>query len=473
MKRSRLFLWLFILLAAVTVFTVAQEMIVKQTKPTETVTVLDEMLQLIKKNSIYEPKEGALVEGALKGMAAAINDPYSTYYTKEEAKLHESTLAEQKAGIGIELSERNGKFIIITPMKGSPAEKAGIRPLDEIVQIDDVKLSGQSMQKVLKLLQRDVGQEIEFVLYRASIDEHIRLKIKVQQMKNKTVTAETITVQDVPLGLISIRLFGENTATEWLQATEQLSKQNIKGLIVDVRGNPGGYLHSVAGVLGSLQKKGVIFAYMQDNKGVLEPLVTEPPTENYSKLKWPLVVLQNEGSASASEVFSGALKVWDAATIIGSKSFGKGTVQRSWDLNNGGQVKLSTSKWLMPNEQWIHQIGIEPHIEVEQHGIFSIEQTQLTKTYERGDYSTDISYVQRALFALGYSVGEVNGFYGDQLEDAVLLFKEREKAGNGTELDATFYKVLQQEIIDAQNNEENDLQLQMAIGYLMHNIQNN
>ena len=476
MKKSRLFLWLLVILVCVVVYTAVREAFVKPKQETSDLTVLEDMLGLIERNSIYDTEEEALVEGALKGMAQAIHDPYSTYYTESEAKLHQAALAEQKAGIGIELSEQQGKFIIISPMKDSPAEEAGVRPLDEIVQIDNVKLQGKSMQEVLKILQRDVGEEVEMVLYRASIDEHLRLKMTVQQMKNKTVSVSSVVVQNTTLGIISIRIFGENTAQEWIQAVEQLQKQNIKGLIVDVRGNPGGYLHSVAGVLSSLQKPGTVFAFMENNKGVLEPLHTEKleVADDYLKAlqKWPIAVIQNEGSASASEVFSGALKAWDIGSIIGVTSFGKGTVQQSWDLDNGGQVKLSTSKWLTPNEQWIHKKGISPHIEVEQHGIYGLEKIQLTSTYSKGDYHTDISFVQRALYALGYTVGEVNGYFGEQLVQAVLQFKEQHDGGSGEQLDPAFYEALQLQIAKQQSNEENDLQLQMAIGYLMHNIQN-
>lgn len=476
MSKSRLFLSLLVVVVAVVSFTVVREMLVKPKHNEVEMSVVEEMLGLIDQHSIYEPKQEVLVEGALKGMAQAIHDPYSTYYTESEAKLHEASLAEQKAGIGIELSESAGKFIIVAPMKDSPAEEAGIRPLDEIVQIDNEKLHGQSMQQVLKLLQREVGDEIELVLYRSSIDEHLRLKVTVQQMKNKTVTARTVVVQNVVLGVITIKLFGENTAQEWVQAVEQLRQQKVKALIVDVRGNPGGYLHSVAGVLSTMQKPGEVLAFMEDRTGVLEPLHTEQ-LENVEEQqealrKWPLTVVQNEGSASASEVFSGALKVWDSATIVGTKSFGKGTVQQSWDLQNGGQVKLSTSKWLTPAEQWIHKKGIEPHINVEQHAVFGLEKVQLVETYNVGDYHSDISFVQRALFALGYTVGEVNGYFGEQLKQSVLQFKEQHEAGSGEQLDPLFYEVLQQQITKAQGDEQNDLQLQMAIGYLMHNLQN-
>lgn len=476
MKKSRLFLSLFVIVAGVVIFTFVRELFVKTEQPKVEVTVVEEMLGLIQEHSVYKPEKEELVEGALKGMAQAIKDPYSTYYTETEAKLHEASLAEQKAGIGIELSESNGKFIIVAPMKDSPAEEAGIRPLDEIVQIDDVKLHGQSMQQVLKLLQRDVGDKVQLVLYRSSIDEHLRMSLTVQQMKNKTVSAKTAVVQDVVFGIISIKIFGENTAQEWLQAVKQLEQQNIKGLIVDVRGNPGGYLHSVAGVLSTLQKPGTVLAYMENRDGVLEPLHTEKLSDNEelerTLQKWPLTVLQNEGSASASEVFSGALKDWEKAILIGTTSFGKGTVQQSWNLKNGGQVKLSTSKWLTPTEQWIHKAGIEPDIEVEQHEVFGLEKVQLTDTYNVGDYHSDISFVQRALRALGFTVGEVNGYYGEQLKQSVLQFKEQFDGGDGEQLDETFYGALQQQINKTQSEEQNDLQLQMAIGYLMHQVQN-
>ena len=167
-----------------------------------------------------------------------------------------------------------------------------------------------------------------------------------------------VEAEGVKLGIVNLSLFGENTAEEWLIESERLLAQGVEGIVVDVRGNPGGYLHSVAALVSTLAKDGKVFAYMQNSEGEQKGIETQKLEieEGYKKKmeSLPLVLLQNEGSASASEVLSGALKEWGRATIVGSTSFGKGTVQDSWELSNGGELKLSTNRWLTPRREWIH-----------------------------------------------------------------------------------------------------------------------
>ena len=236
--------------------------------------VIDEMYDLIENESVYETDESKLVEGALRGMANAIKDPYSTYYSEEEAKVHEASLAGEKIGIGIEIANQNGKFVIISPIKGSPAEKAGVKPLDELVQVDEVKVTGKSMQEVMQLLQGDEGQEVSLVLYRQSIDQHIKLKVKREEMKSISVSSKVIPVLDEKIGHVMIHIFAENTLEQWTEEISKIQKEDIDALIIDVRDNPGGYLHSVAGVLSTLEKENVTFAYMQNGKGEMEEMKT-------------------------------------------------------------------------------------------------------------------------------------------------------------------------------------------------------
>ncbi len=286
---------------------------------------INEAMNLIEEKSVYSTKKDALVEGALRGMADAIKDPYSTYYSKEEAEQHRQMLAEERVGIGIELSENNGKFIVVSPVRSSPADKAGMRSLDEIVQVDGVRVDGKTMSELMHLIQGEKGTKVTIVVYRPSEDKHIKMTMERAAISNKTVTSEVVNIENTQLGYVEISLFGEKTSNEWVAETSKLLRQDIKGLVIDVRDNPGGYLHSVAALLSTVLEKGKVFAYMQNAEGAMEPLKTESKSfdEKYlqTMYKIPIVVLQNSGSASASEVLSGALKSWGRASLVGVKSF--------------------------------------------------------------------------------------------------------------------------------------------------------
>ena len=457
----------------------------QKSEGTTDLQVVDELLTIISKESVYDTTPDLLVEGALRGMANAINDPYSKYYTEKEASLHSQTLASERIGIGLEISESNGKFIIISPVKSSPAEKAGIRPLDELVQINETRLEGKTMGDVLNLIQGKEGEKVNLVLYRPSLDRHIKVNVERRKLKNETVHAETVTIEDTKIGYMTISMFGEKTATEWHKALNSMLDEDVEGLIVDVRDNPGGYLHSVAQVLSTLGPNDKIFAYMQNNEGAIEALKTAAESEEGKEGKkdeeseekmekvinsLPITVLQNEGSASASEVFAGAMKDWKRGTIIGLKSFGKGTVQQTWDLQNGGELKLSTNKWLTPSQQWIHGIGIETDIEVKQHPLYSVELKLLSGRFEQQDFSEEIAYSQLVLSEFGYKMVRDDGFFDEITAEAVLAFRERHDLPEGSHMDEVFFAKLSEELKLFKERPDNDMQLQMAISYLMHQI---
>jgi carboxyl-terminal processing protease len=458
---------------AVTIYTVVRHQFVSVEGASE-LEVVEELYSLIEEQSVYELESGMLVEGALRGMASAIEDPYSTYYSKEEAAIHKASLAGEKVGIGIEMSEKNGKFLVISPVKSSPAEKAGIRPYDEIVQINDVRLDGKTMGEVMKLMQGKAGEEVSLVLYRPSLERHITVVVERAEMKNETVLSEIVEVEGAKFGHITITLFAENTVEQWLEALTKLMEQDIKGLIVDVRDNPGGYLHSVAGIISTLGEQNKTFAYMQDANGHLEPVKTvkvEGLEElNKATRKLPLVVLQNEGSASASEVFSAAMQSWGTGTLVGATSFGKGTVQESWNLANGGQVKLSTNKWLTPKEVWVHGKGVKPDVETKQHPLFEIEFVPLRGRFEVGDFSEEVAYAQKVLHAFGFQIVRQDGYFDQTTQEALMDFRERYDLDEGDALDELFFEKLQEQITVYKSKKENDLQLQMAVSYLMHQV---
>ncbi|MFJ7981874.1 S41 family peptidase [Lysinibacillus xylanilyticus] len=439
---------------------------------------IDEAMNLIEEKSVYSTKKDALVEGALRGMADAIKDPYSTYYSKEEAEQHRQMLAEERVGIGIELSESNGKFIVVSPVRSSPADKAGMRSLDEIVQVDGVRVDGKTMSELMHLIQGEKGTKVTIVVYRPSEDKHIKMTMERAAISNKTVTSEVVNVENTPLGYVEISLFGEKTANEWVAETSKLLRQDIKGLVIDVRDNPGGYLHSVAALLSTVLEKGKVFAYMQNAEGAMEPLKTESKSfdEKYlqTMYKIPIVVLQNSGSASASEVLSGALKSWGRASLVGVKSFGKGTVQESWSLKNGGELKLSTNKWLTPKREWIHGQGIEANLVVEPNELFAFQMHPLSGKFKEGDMSEEIAYTQNALKKLGYKIARLDGYLDESTEEAVKLYREDQKlkkAEDNFNMDTTFFNSLNETLKKYKEDRQNDLQFQMATSFLLHNIE--
>lgn len=476
MRKSRFFL----LLAAVCLI-IAGFIFWQSSRPSKIgdthvsdVAVIDQAYSLIKENSVYGTKESALIEGAIRGMASAIQDPYSTYYTEKEAALHKQSLAGQRVGIGIEITEKDGKFIVVSPVKSSPAEKAGIRPYDEIVQVDEERIEGKTIGELMQLIQGEAGEKVTLVLYRPSTERHIKVSVERAEINNKTVASKVLKVDDTEIGYVSISMFGEKTAEEWVEATKKLVSEDIEGIIVDLRDNPGGYLHSVAAVVSSIEKDNTVFAYMQNGEGAMEPLKTaklEVDDSYLEKMKqFPIVLLQNEGSASASEVMAGAVQSWDRALIVGSKSFGKGTVQETWGLDNGGELKLSTNKWLTPERQWIHGKGIEADIEVEQHPLFSLEVIPLTGEFAEGDFSEEVAYTQKVLSGLGYTISRTDGFYDEGTAEAVLNYREKNDLKSGRQMDEEFFASIREQVTAYKQDAENDVQLNMGISVMMNRL---
>lgn len=478
MRKSRFF-FIFAIICVLLAIIVYWKSVTKQETDLKgsNIPVIDQAFTLIKEKSVFDTKDEELIEGALRGMTEAIKDPYSTYYTEKEAAIHRQSLAGQRVGIGIEITEKDGRFIVVSPVKSSPAEKAGIRPFDEIVEVDGVRLEGKTLGELLQLIQGEPGEKVSLVIYRPSTDRHIKITVERAEIDNQTVKWKVIPIEESKIGYVSISMFGEDTVEEWVEATKRLLSEKVDGMIVDLRDNPGGYLHSVAGVVSSIGKEGDIFAYMQNAEGTMEAIKTAKLDVDDDYLKRmktiPLVVLQNEGSASASEVMAGALKSWNRAIIVGLKSFGKGTVQETYDLENGGELKLSTNKWLTPDREWIHGKGIESDIEVEQHPLFAMEIMPLRGEFAEGDYSEEVAYVQKVLSGLGYNLSRTDGFYDEQTAEAVASYREKHDLESGRHMDDEFFASIRDQVASYKEDMEHDVQLKMGLSVMLHKIKGN
>ncbi|MET0785687.1 MAG: S41 family peptidase [Paenisporosarcina sp.] len=476
MRRSRVFLFVLLIVMIIS-FIVFWSPFQKnqEEKSISDIPAINEAYARILKSSVHPVKSELLVEGALRGMAETLKDPYSRYMTEEEAKSHKESLADERVGIGLEVMESNGRFIVVTPVKESPAAKAGVKPYDEIVRVNGERMEGKNLTELLKAIKGEKGTKVSLTVYRENENRHVEMSMKRDALQIHTVSSELIEKDDLKIGVVTITVFGEKTAEEWEKQTRSLVQRDIDGLIVDVRGNPGGYLHSVEAIASTMLDKGSTYAYMQDAEGILEPLPVLAKEEDAyikSMRKMPLVLLQDEGSASASEVLSGALKSNKRALIAGTKSFGKGTVQETWELSNGGEMKLSSHKWLTPSQEWIHGTGVKVDFLVESNALYQLNPQISTGTYRVGDYHVDVAYAQKVLKALGYSISRVDGYFDEDTAKAIKQFNEKEEAKNtSNEMNPVFFKNLRQKVITYKSSNKNDDQLQMSIGYLFHAVQ--
>ncbi|QFF98218.1 PDZ domain-containing protein [Psychrobacillus glaciei] len=470
MRKSRIFLYvfLFIILLGVVYFWMGKSS-TKQHEAISNNQVIDEAFQLIKQEAVFSKNDKQIVEGAIRGMAQALEDPHSTYLTEEEATAHDASLAEERVGIGAEIAISDGKFIVVAPLKDSPASKAGLKPQDEIVRVNGERLNGKTLSDLVKMLSGEKGTSLKMTVYRSSEERHVELHMKRETIAMHSVSSEVYEVDGYSIGIVAISIFGEKTGEEWKTQTKALVDRGIDGLLIDVRGNPGGYLFSVSTIVSTLLENGKTFAYMQDPNGVLEMLNTESKEKPYLN-KIPAVLLQNGNSASASEVLAGALKDNKRAMIVGETSYGKGTVQETHPLSNGGKLKISTHKWLTPKQEWIHHKGIQADLKVEPNELYTMDVKYPHGEFRVGDYGEEIKYAQNILAALGYNIVRRDGYFDEDTMKAVEKYREESKLESNKEIDDVFFQSLSKKISDYKDRKENDKQLQMGISYLIHGL---
>ena len=305
-----------------------------------------------------EINDDVLLEGAIKGMTSALNDPYTVFMNNNEFEKLLKQSNGSMTGIGVNIASLDNKIVIVSPIKDSPAEKAGIKSNDIIEKINDVAYTGDQLSEAVNVISNSVGSEIKFTIDRDGSNPFDVL-ITPQEVKLSVIDGEML---NSSIGYIRIHSFmNENTTEDFKNKVQELNGNGMKGLIVDLRENPGGLLSEAVGVASQFIPKDKIITYTVDKYGNKnESLSVGGIAEGI-----PLVLLVNENSASASEVVTGALRDYKLATIVGNTTFGKGIVQQTIRFNNDiGGLKVTISKYYTPNGENIHKIGIVPDIEV-------------------------------------------------------------------------------------------------------------
>ncbi len=317
------------------------------------------MLKDFLQENYYQPiEEETLMEGSIKGMFNSIGDPYTIYMSPSE---YDSFMTETEGsfgGIGIHVSvDENGLITIIAPIEDTPGERVGLKSGDKVIKVDGEDVVNKDLDEVVSKMKGEPGTRVNLTIIREGREDYIEKEITREIIKIKTVRSDII---DEEIGYIRISMFDRNTSKDFEDHLKTIEDNSIKGLIIDLRSNPGGLLNEVVKISDRILGEQII-VYTEDRDGNRK--------NNYSdeknKLDIPLVLLVDGGSASASEILAGAVKDSNSGTLIGTTTFGKGIVQNVEDLSDGSGIKYTSSEYFTPNGINIHGIGIEPDIIVE------------------------------------------------------------------------------------------------------------
>ena len=300
--------------------------------------------------------EKKLFQGAMHGLVESLDDPYSEYLDEEGfAHLNEITDGTF-GGIGVVLGQRNKEFVVVSPMEGSPGAKAGIEAGDKILKVNDVDTKGRTLEDVVRTIRGKKGTSVKLLLEHKN-GQQFTADIVRDDIKVKSVAGKML--PDSKIGYIRIAMFNENTGEEFKKAYEKLEQEGMQATLLDLRHNPGGLLNECVKVANFIVPKGPVVS-ITDKKG--ETKVYESKLE---KVKYPLAVLIDNGSASASEIVSGAVQDTKAGKLFGVKTYGKGCVQSVFPVTLETGLKLTTAMYYTPSGRSIHKVGVSPDVEIE------------------------------------------------------------------------------------------------------------
>lgn len=317
---------------------------------------LYEVRDVINSQYYQDIDQDALVEGAIKGMVNSVGDPYTVFFNAEEYKEFNDDGDGNYVGIGVIVGIKEDRIVVITPFEGSPAFKAGLRSGDFITKVEGVEYTGTELDKAVSVIKGEEGKPVTLTIMRNGEEQDItivRASITIVNVESEMLEGD--------IAHVTMLQFSNNTAEQVREAMEELRDQGAKGYILDLRGNPGGFLDEAVDVASLFVEKDKTILYTLDKYDQKK----EYRSYGGSFIGAPLVVLIDGGSASASEVVSGALKDYEAATLVGQQSFGKGIVQMVYQVGDGEAVKVTVSSYYSPDGINIHGEGIAPDIEVE------------------------------------------------------------------------------------------------------------
>jgi carboxyl-terminal processing protease len=314
-----------------------------------------------KLNSTYLNKKDLsgekLLQGAIDGLINSAGDPYTSYFDPSANTSFNKELSGTFEGVGMELGVRDNKLVVIAPLDDSPAAKAGILAGDRIVEIDGQDSTRYSIGDAVTKIRGKAGSKVKLTLTREGREEPLQLELTRATINVKSVKSKI----EGEVATLTVTRFGDNTKSEWDEVVNQVMTSGIRKIVLDLRNNPGGRLDTAIDLAGEFVTRKEVVVYQEDSDGKKDPFY---PKADGRLQNSKVVVLINKGSASASEIVSGALQDYDKGPVVGEASFGKGTVQAVTDLKDGSGLHITVAKWLTPKGNWVHGKGITPDVEV-------------------------------------------------------------------------------------------------------------
>ena len=345
----------------------------------EELQVFAEVLSQVKKHYVEETKTKDLVYGAVRGMLAGL-DPHSSYMTPDMYKEMQVETKGEFGGLGIQIGIKNNRLTVIAPIEDTPAFEAGIQAGDVITKVDDSPTKDLTLMEAVQKMRGPKGTNVTLEVVREGNESPLlftltRDTIKIQSVRGKVLEGTT--------GYVRINQFQESTPEDLSQTLDELSEKNIQGLILDLRNNPGGLLTAAVGVSEQFLESGKLVVSIKGRNGRKDEYRARSNSQQH---QYPMIVLVNQGSASASEIVAAAMQDWGKAVIIGKTTFGKGSVQTILPLSDGSGLRLTTAKYYTPKGESIHSIGVKPDIVVDPK---AVSVAKLEESKENGESSSD------------------------------------------------------------------------------------
>ncbi len=330
----------------------------------EKIDLFGEVLEKIKKDYVDDVDQAEIMDSAINGVLQSL-DPYSAYMSPELFKEMQTDTRGEFGGLGIEIGMEAGVVKVISPIDDTPAAKAGIKAGDYIVKIGKEQVQGKSLLEAVKLMRGPVGTSIDLTIRRKNVKKPLEFKIVRKIIEVQSVSSKIIG-DEKDVGYIRLKSFNENSDKQFLKSVKEFEKKpKIKGYVLDLRNNPGGLLTQAINITDFFLEDGEIVSTKGRKVSETRKFFARKGDEVKGK---PIIVLINNGSASASEIFAGALKDHKRAIILGENSYGKGSVQSIIPLTNGGGMRLTISKYYLPSGKSISEVGVTPDIQVEAEG---------------------------------------------------------------------------------------------------------
>ncbi len=435
-----------------------------------------EVLNELMDNHYSQPTKEQLLEGAVNGMIDALEDPHTTYFDYEEYSQYQSNFGETYVGIGVTVSFIDELVVVEEVKNGGPADNAGIRPNDIIAYVDGTDIRNEQYYEIISSIIGEEGTDVTIGVIRQGVEGAIYLTMTRAVIDNSSVNFETFISEGKTIGYIEVTTFGDETFGKFLDAIEDLEEIGIDGLIIDLRNNGGGRLNTVYNMMNQFLINNGVEMFSTEYYIDGEFYVQEYHATNTSLKNYNIVTLVNGNSASASEVFSSGMQEQGNYTVIGTTTFGKGTMQTDTPITAtlSDMIHISIGKWVTSDGNWVHfnggTDGVTPDV--------IVEQTDYEKAYKLFLFDAEtlifdqvddrIANLQLILNIMGYEVRE-DGYFDQETKDAIVDIQTNNSLTANGNVDSQVLDIINAALDAFQDDPTNDTQLQAAINYLVDN----